>query len=108
MKKLTKKNPLYWFAIDTLASEYGWTIGTINKLPQSTIEKLLEEIRARRAYNELRHLQIIHNPHSENTGALGTEIKGKLYSSVLGDGKIDKEGFNRFKNNLTKNKNGDS
>lgn len=86
-------------AIDTLASEYGWSkTHILEEIYPDEVFELQELILERHRANYLMQLAIVHNPYSDEPQQLWDELRG---TQDFISSELDREGMEHFKTALS-------
>jgi hypothetical protein len=90
----------YYGIIDTISSQYSWTLEEVNKVKLGMCFNLIEKIAERKRSEALLELAIVSNPHTQKPELLFNELRD--YGSYNPDDKLDRVAMDKLKGNLKK------
>lgn len=93
-----------WWAVDLLASEYGWAKREIlEHVYLDELYAMVPKINRRKLADYKMEMAIVQNPHVKNPKELWAMLDQQEKQFEPQDDKFDPAGFDRFKNALRKN-----
>ena len=93
----------YYGVVDTLASQYSWTLQEVNKVKLGECMNLIERISERKKNEALLELAIVSNPHTQKPELLFNELRDSGQYSP--DDKLDRVAMDKLKDRLKKKSN---
>ena len=90
----------YYGVVDTLASQYSWTLEEVNKVKLDECLNLIDRISERKKNEALLELAIVSNPHTQKPELLFNELRDS--GNYNPDDKLDRVAMDKLKGKLKK------